>query len=120
MTVFQKGIITLMKCAITGKGEPLPAGFSLEEAEEFAQKQHILTLVYYGAVVCGIDKKDPVMQRMFLKYLQLMLRSERQMGEVARIFQAFDENEIDYLPLKGVNVSSIRSRNCGIWATRIF
>ena len=107
MTDFQRGIITLMKCAITGQGESLPDGFSLEEAEQFAQKQHILTLVYYGAVVCGFSKTEPAMQRMFRKYIQLMLRSEQQMKEVENIFLAFEANGIDYLPLKGVNVKEL-------------
>ena len=101
MTDFQIGIITLMKCAITGESTTLPEYFSLEKAEAFAVKQSIITLVYEGAVLCGISPKEPVMQRMFQRYVQLMLHSERQMMEVERVFKAFDENGIDYLPLKG-------------------
>ena len=33
MTDFQTGIITLMRCAITGECAQLPDGFSIEEAE---------------------------------------------------------------------------------------
>ena len=45
MTDLQTGIITLMKCAITGGQTQLPNGFSLEAAEAFAVKQNIVTRV---------------------------------------------------------------------------
>lgn len=101
MTDFQTGIIALLKCAITGAGTQLPDGFSIEEAESFAVKQNIVTLIYDGSVKCGVSAKEPVMQRMFQRYVPLMLHSERQLMEVERIFKVFDENGIDYLPLKG-------------------
>lgn len=101
MTDFQTGIIALLKCAITEAGTQLPDGFSIEEAESFAVKQNIITLVYEGAVLCGISPKETAMQRLFQRYVQLMIHSERQLMEVERIFKAFDENGIDYLPLKG-------------------
>lgn len=104
MTDFQTGIITLMKCAFTGECAHLPVGFSIEEAESFAMKQHITTLVYDGAVKCGISPEEPAMQRMFRRYLKLLLHSERQMMEVERIYKAFEENNVDYLPLKGCNM----------------
>ena len=107
MTDFQTGIITLMKCAITGERAQLPDGFSMEEAETFAVKQNITTLIYEGAVICGISPKEPVMQRMFQRYVQLMMHSERQLMEAERIFKAFDENGIDYLPLKGCNMKNL-------------
>lgn len=104
MTNFQTAIIILMKCAITGETMLLPEGFSLEEVETFASKQHITTLIYNGAIQCGISTKEPVMQRMLQRYVQMMMRSERQMADVMRIFHIFNENRIEYLPLKGCNM----------------
>lgn len=104
MTDFQKAIITLIKCSITGKADPIPESFQLEESLSFAQKQHITTLVYSGAVICGFDKNSPAMQALFRMYIQQLLRSEQQLAEIKTLFQAFDEANIDYLPLKGVNM----------------
>ena len=101
MTDFQTGIITLMKCAVTGEPAQLPDGFSLEAAEAFAIKQNIVTLVYEGAARCGVPVKDPVMQRLFQRYVRLMIHSEGQMREFDRICKAFTDNGIDHLPLKG-------------------
>jgi len=107
MTDFQRGIVTLMKSAVTGEAAVLPEGFSIEEAEKFAAKQNITPLVFAGAVNCGISKGEPAMQRMFQKYIQQLMISERQMAAVEKLFQAFEENGIDYLPLKGVNMKKL-------------
>jgi len=61
----------------------------------------MVTLAYEGAVRCGIDKKETAMQQLFQGYLKSMLISEGQLQELQRIFTAFDENGIDYMPLKG-------------------
>lgn len=102
MDTTHSAIIALMKSAVTGVAEPLPEGFDLEQVEALVSKQAIDTLIYAGAVRCGIPKTLPVMQRLFQKYIQLMLRSEKQMAEAKKLFEAFDEKGIDYLPLKGV------------------
>lgn len=107
MTDFQTGVITLMKCAITGERAQLPDSFSIEEAEIFAVKQNITTLIYEGAIICGISPKKPAMQRMFQRYVQLMMHSERQIMEVEQLFKIFEENGVDYLPLKGCNMKKL-------------
>lgn len=101
MNTTQQGIITLLKSAVTGERLPLPDGFSLEEACAVIKKQGLVTLAYEGAVLCGISRKDPIMEDLFRNYYAVLLRSERQMAKVNRIFQAFEEAGIDYLPFKG-------------------
>ncbi|MBQ3257704.1 MAG: nucleotidyltransferase family protein [Oscillospiraceae bacterium] len=101
MNTLQRGIITLLKSAVTEQSLPLPEGFDLQEAYPVLKRHHMSTLVYDGAIRCGIDRSLPVMQKLFQSYVQLMLISERQMGEVERVYTAFDEAGVDYLPLKG-------------------
>ena len=86
MDATHSAVIALMKSAVTGVAESLPEGFDLEQIEELASKQAIDTLVYAGAIRCGIPKTLPVMQRLFQKYIQLMLRSEQQMAEAEKLF----------------------------------
>ena len=104
MTTTQQSIITLLKSAITGEPYPLPDDFDLAAIYPQVKKHHMDALLYEGAVRCGIPRKDPVMQELFQRYCRSLLVSEGQMGEVARIFAAFDAAGIDYLPLKGVNM----------------
>lgn len=101
MTTTQQGVLTLIRSAITGEKLALPEGFSLEEADELICRQSLLPLAYQGAYNCGIPSQDPIMQRYYGKYMSILLRSENQMRTITRIFRAFDENGIDYLPVKG-------------------
>lgn len=106
MNTTQQGIILLMKSAVTGEKLVLPADFDIEAAVPEINRHKIHTLVFQGAVNCSVPKKHPVMQQLFQKYCRAMLVSEGQMREVHRIYQAFDENGIDYMPLKGCNMKS--------------
>ena len=104
MNEMQQGIIIILKSAITGESYPLPPDFDLAAAYPQMKKHHMDALLYEGAVRCGISRDLPVMQELFQRYCRSLLVSEGQMSEVARIFDAFDKNGIDYLPLKGVNM----------------
>lgn len=107
MNTTQTGIITLIKSGITGKAHPLPEGFSIEEAHKEIMRHGIAPLAYTGAVNCGIPKTDTTMQQMFAIYIKQMLRSEAQMAEINRITSAFDQANIDYLPLKGIHMKQL-------------
>ena len=47
------------------------------------------------------------MQGLFQTYCKMLLHSERQMADVKRIYKAFEENNIDYMPVKGCNMKSL-------------
>lgn len=104
MTNMQKGVIILIKSAVTQEPQPLPEGFSIGEAYDFIIRHRVMMLAYDGAVRCGISRNEPAMQKLFQSYVSGMLRSEKQMKAVSEIYAAFDENDIDYLPLKGCNM----------------
>ena len=107
MTDLQKGVITLIKSAVTGEKYPLPEEFSINEAYDFIIKHRVMMLAYEGAVRCGISKSEPAMQKLFQCYVNGMLHSEKQMEAVKEMYAAFDENGIDYLPLKGCNMKFV-------------
>lgn len=110
MDTTQRLIIALMKAAVTGEAQPLSQGYSLEEAMPIIKKQGLATLAYEGGVLCGFSPKDPNMQELFKIYCQILFRSERQMRKVEEVFQAFEENSIDYLPFKGCVIKSLYPR----------
>ena len=107
MDTMQRGTVALLKSAITQQRCALPEGFDLEEAYPQLKRHHMAPLIYEGAVLCGIPKQLPVMQKLFQAYCRAMLISEGQMREVARICAAFDENGIDYMLLKGCKMKSL-------------
>ena len=55
MNLTQKGVVALLKAAITGEKVPLPEGFDLGEAIRLTGPHHIGAMVYEGATRCGID-----------------------------------------------------------------
>ena len=107
MTNTQRGIISLLKSAITGECCPLPEEFDLAEQIPFLKKQSIQALAYQGAYHCGVDPKSEPMARLFKSYYTLLVYHEKQMKALDRLYKAFEENGIDYMPLKGVNMKPL-------------
>ena len=107
MNVTQKGLITLLKSAVTQEALELPQGFDLQEAYPLIQRHHMPTLIYDGAVRCGIDRKSETMGKLFQSYFRAMRISEKQMVQVQRIFDSFDREGIDYMPLKGCKMKAL-------------
>ena len=110
MNSAEKGFLTLIKSAVVQQAFPLPEDFSLEEAYCLISSHHIWTLAFEGAMLCGISRKDPVMEKLFMRYCKSLQISEGQMYEVGRLFAAFEENAIDYLPFKGCVLKSCYPR----------
>jgi len=106
----EKGLIVLLRSAVTGERAELPDGFSLEEAYPKVRTHHMASLIYAGAVNCGVDRQTPAMVKLFQSYCRALQISERQMRELERVFSAFDEREIDYLPLKGCVMKALYPR----------
>lgn len=103
----QQGLITLMKSAITGEAYSLPEDFDLEEAQQLIKQHHMLPLAYTGACYCGVDRNSEVMQKMLTHYYRFLIKSEGQMRTIDRVFAAFDEHGIDYMPLKGCKLKKL-------------
>lgn len=104
MNTIQTGLITLLRCAITGERLALPEGFDMEQAYPVISHHHMATMAYQGAVLCGIPRSHPVMKQLFQSYYKAMQVSEGQLREYSRICEAFEANRIDYMPLKGCNM----------------
>ena len=107
MNVTQQGVIALLKAAVTAHPQPLPEGFALAGQREFIARHQIAAMIYEGATLCGIDPKESVMQSLFQRYCRAMQQSERQMAHFGRICAAFDEGQIDYMPLKGCRMKAL-------------
>ena len=97
----QKGIVTLLKSAVTQQSLPIPEDFDLEAAVALMKRHHCSTLLYDGAVRCGIDRELPIMQKLFRSYCKMLQISLGQMQMLEQVLSVFEANGIDYMPLKG-------------------
>lgn len=110
MNATQLGIIALMKSAVLCQPQPLPEGFDIQEALPWIRRHHIAALAYDGADRCSLNRSHPSMKKLFQAYCSSLLVSEGQEREIGRIFRAFEENGIDYMPLKGCNMKALYPR----------
>lgn len=101
------GIINIIKAALSGEKQVLPEDFNLNNAFSIAKRHSISPIFYYGAINCGIDNSDPMMQQLFMETCMNVASSERQMHEIKNLFMQFENEDIDYLPLKGTIIKSL-------------
>lgn len=97
----RKGVLTLVRNALLDEKMPLPEGADFGEIAAIAKKHSILNMVYYGAANAGVNSADEVMQGLFMYSCTVVAKSTQQLYELDRVFKAFEENGIDYMPLKG-------------------
>ncbi|MBQ7415722.1 MAG: nucleotidyltransferase family protein [Oscillospiraceae bacterium] len=107
MNIIYQGLLTLVKSALTGQKLALPEGFALEKADGLIRSQSLIPLIYPGAINCGISPKSELMQKYQVLYFQHLVISERQMQAVKQLCDAFEENGIDYMLLKGCNMKRL-------------
>lgn len=111
LSSFKMGIITLINNALKGEKKPLPDDFDYSRLYDFAKRQQIIPLLYYGVrhdirflSSAGADK---------LKYAALYSAavSDHQLCEVEKICAEFDKNGIDYMKLKGTVLKKLYPRS---------
>ena len=107
MNNLQKDIIKLVRSALTGEKYELSEEFELQKVFEIAKRHAITTMVYYGAINCGVDTNDALMQQMFFMTCKSIAYNELQMHEIGKIFDVFDNNCIDYMPVKGTLIKKL-------------
>ena len=103
----QRGVIDIVYSALTGEKISLPEDFDFLKGVKIARRHKIEVMFYYGALNCGFGQDEPLMQELFTLVCGNIAANEQQIYSVKEIFSAFDEQEIDYLPLKGVLLKNI-------------
>lgn len=94
-------VITLVKSAITGEKYNLSKDIDLETIFKIAKRHSVVPMIYYGALNCGVDSSDENMHKMFLETCAHIVYNESQMWATNNLFEAFDKENIAYIPLKG-------------------
>ena len=110
MNTTHSGIIMLLRSGMTGEKLTLSAEFDLTEGFEILRKQGVVAPAYQGAIHCGVAKDHPVMQKMLMISYQILMKHELQMKAVTKLFEAFEANEISFMPLKGCNIKKLYPR----------
>lgn len=101
LSVFEKGIMALIGCALNGGVPELEEGFDLEKAYEFAQERQITPLLYYGAMnVPGfMDKLSG--KKFFKSAMNMSFFCSEQDSIINGVGEAFKQNKIQHMMVKG-------------------
>lgn len=101
MDELQTGIIALIKSALTGEKAEISENFDWDNALNTAKEHQITPLIYYGVRYSGLEPSSEIMQFLELATYKNIAVSQNQLYALEGIYKAFDENRIDYMPLKG-------------------
>lgn len=98
---FESGVIALVKSALSGQKEPIPDDMDWGRAVKLAKSHQIHTMIYYGAVNSGAEMPQGIRDHLEMSAFQNLAADRSQIFAVGEILNAFSENGIDHMPLKG-------------------
>lgn len=103
----QYGVLALIRSAITKEPAIISQDFDYEIAYNIGISHQIVIMLYYGIGNSGIILPEAISKKFFQTTVQMIAQSENQMTEINKIFETFEQNEIQYMPLKGTVLRDI-------------
>lgn len=102
------GMITLLSNALTERSCPLPADFDWEALNNnLSAYKNLRGLLIRGATLAGIPRSHPVIREWMMGFLEDIRRSRNQMQQLQVVYDAFDAQGIDYMPVKGALLKTL-------------
>ena len=101
LSVFERGIVELIKCSLNGGVPQLDEDFSLDRAYEFAQERQITPILYYGAMNLPDIMNTVAGKKFFKSTMNLSFYCAEQSEYIKCVSSAFKENKIQHLMVKG-------------------
>lgn len=102
-----RGIITLLRGALNGENLTLPEDFDWQSASTTFYIHQLVALAVRGAPRCGVSLTRPELKRLMALFCADVNVSRAQMQQLNRIFAAFGEKGIHYLPVKGAIIKPL-------------
>ncbi len=104
---FVTGIIQLVRSAMGGHPEKLPEDLDFEMVYRFAVKQNVVAIIYSGITNSNVKLPPELNNKFFASATAAIAFFERQQRGLLELYESFDQNGIDYLPLKGAAIRSM-------------
>ena len=101
LSVFEKGIMELIRCALKGGTPQLEEGFDLEQAYAFAQERQITPLLYYGVMNIPNVMDSIAGKRFFKSAMNMGFFCYEQSELIKSVGDAFKKEKIQHLMVKG-------------------
>lgn len=107
LSVFEKGIIELIRCAFKGGVPNVDESFDFEKAYDFAQQRQITPLLYYGAVNLPGFMDTLAGKKFFKSAMNMGFFCAEQSEIIKSVNEAFKQNKIQHMMLKGTILRSM-------------
>lgn len=107
MTDFEKNLIALIRTAIGDSVSEEVCFDDYSVVYDFASKQQIIGMVFYGIKKMNIVLEESLMRRFWQSTVFLLQHSEKQLFEAARVLAEFRKHNIYAVPLKGLVLKKI-------------
>ena len=102
MLDFQRGIIALLKSAIDHMKAALPDDFDWKKAMTFGKAHQILPIIYCGCNNSQLEVPPEIASFLKAAFLKSAAVALKQNYYIEKMFSAFCEHDVDFMPLKGV------------------
>ena len=107
MNNFQRDMIALIRSSITQDQVKISEDFDWDNAVKLAKRYQVMPLFYYGTINSVITVPNEINAVLEMNTFQSVAIDNRQSYELARVYEGFEKNGIEYMPLKGSILKSI-------------
>ena len=107
MTNFQSDMFALIRGAIYNEKVSLSAEFDWNEALELGKRHQILPLMCYGALLSAGAVAADVLSKLKERLYKSIIVDEQQKYLLSQIKEAFQNNNIDFVVLKGAELKKL-------------
>lgn len=98
------GIVTLIRSALKDEVLTLPEDFDWDSAATVLYEHHLVGMAVRGAARCGISRSHPAVRRLTALFCKDVGVSRLQIKQLDAVYALFQENGIEYMPVKGAVV----------------
>ena len=102
MNLLQRGILDLLKACLTGQKATPDDAFDWEFVYRIGKSHQILPMLYYGVLESEVEIPEEIRGKLETVTFQSVFIDQNQLYEISQIKKQFEENAIDYVPLKGM------------------
>ncbi len=96
-----RNILNIIKSALTGMAMPVDVDIIDDDFWQLADKHKIRTMMHYGLQNCGVQVEDDVKAKLQNMIISDVILNENQLYYIKEISNVFNENNVDYVFLKG-------------------
>ena len=98
----RREILDLIKSCILGERAQVSDDFDWENAYNLGKSHQILPMLYYGAYNSQISIPEAIKEKLNLVAIHSIRKDQNQLREIAKVKKLFVQNNIAFLPLKGM------------------